>query len=205
MKVRRFEIWDSRIEIREEYKKKEANMRITVFGGSAPKPDEPAYQEAYRLGQLIGGAGHIVLTGGYIGTMEAVSKGANEAGGHVIGVTCSEIERWRSVTPNQWVMEEIRYPTIRERMFALIEDCEAAFALPGGVGTLAEIAVMWNQIQTAAIPAKPLIIIGSGWQDTIKQMFAGLPTYIAPAHTKLLSFAPDVDSAFKLFTDLVSS
>ena len=179
-------------------------MRITVFGGSAPKPNEPAYQEAYRLGQLIGSAGHTVLTGGYIGTMEAVSKGVNEAGGHVIGVTCDEIEHWRSVAPNKWVMEEVRHPTVRERMFALIEDCEAAFALPGGVGTLAEIAVTWNQIQTAAIPAKPLIVIGGGWRDTFNQMFAGLPTYIPSAHTKLLSFAQDVDSAFKLFTDLES-
>jgi uncharacterized protein (TIGR00730 family) len=180
-------------------------MRITVFGGSAPKPNEPAYQEAYRLGQLIGGAGHTVLTGGYIGTMEAVSKGANQAGGHVIGVTCDEIENWRSVASNQWVLEEIRYPTVRERMYRLIEDCEAAFALPGGVGTLAEIAVTWNQIQTAAIPTKPLVVIGEAWHDTFNQMFAGLPTYIRPAHIKLLSFSPDVDSAFELFTDLVSA
>ena len=86
----------------------------------------------------------------------------------------------------------------------LIEDCEAAFALPGGVGTLAEIAVTWNQIQTDSIPAKPLIVIGEGWRDTFTQMIAGLPTYIPSAHQDLLSFAPDVDSAFKLFTDLVS-
>ena len=70
-------------------------MRISVFGGSSPKPGDLAYEQAYYLGKLIGEAGYTVLTGGYIGTMEAVSRGAAEAGGHVIGVTCDQIENWR--------------------------------------------------------------------------------------------------------------
>ena len=111
------------------------SIRITVFGGSQPKPGEPAYEDALRLGSLIGQAGYTVLTGGYIGTMEAVSRGAAEAGGHVIGVTCDEIEAWRPVKPNPWVTEEMRFPTLHQRLFALIDNCDAALALPGGVGT----------------------------------------------------------------------
>ena len=57
-----------------------------------------------------------MLTGGYIGTMEAVSRGAAEAGGHVIGVTCEEIEAWRPVRVNAWVKEEIRRKTLMERL-----------------------------------------------------------------------------------------
>jgi uncharacterized protein (TIGR00725 family) len=64
-------------------------MKISVFGGSQPEEGSLAYQEAYQLGKLLAEAGHIVLTGGYIGTMEAVSRGASEADGHVIGVTCA--------------------------------------------------------------------------------------------------------------------
>ncbi|MBC8506792.1 MAG: LOG family protein, partial [Chloroflexi bacterium] len=109
-------------------------MRITVFGGSKPKPGEPAYDDAYYLGQLLGAQGYSVLTGGYIGTMEAVSRGAAEAGGHVIGVTCDEIESWRPVSPNRWVLEEMRFPTLKERMYALIEECDAAMTLPDGIG-----------------------------------------------------------------------
>lgn len=180
-------------------------MRISVFGGSAPKPNEPAYREAYRLGQLIGQAGHTVLTGGYIGTMEAVSQGAAEAGGHVIGVTCDEIEQWRSIGPNQWVMEEIRFPSVRERMFTLIEECDAAFALPGGVGTLAEIAVMWNQMQTSAIPARPLFLIGEGWKNTINQFSESFPSYIPPAHRRLITFSMNVETAFWLFSNMTKS
>ena len=111
-------------------------MRVTVFGGSAPKAGSEPYQQAYDLGQLIGKAGYTALTGGYIGTMEAVSRGCAEAGGHVIGVTCDEIESWRPVSPNRWVIEEMRFVTIDQRLLSLIGECDAAFALPGGVGTL---------------------------------------------------------------------
>jgi uncharacterized protein (TIGR00730 family) len=177
-------------------------MRITVFGGSTPKPNEPAYKEAYRLGQFIGEAGHTVLTGGYIGTMEAVSRGAAEAGGHVVGVTCDEIEGWRPVAPNPWIKEEIRFPTVRERLYKLIEGCDAAFALPGGVGTLAEIAVMWNQIQTHAMRPHPLILIGEGWKNMFEQWFTSNGVYIPPDHRRLVSFASDVETAFKQLIQL---
>ena len=82
-------------------------MRISVFGGSQPKESDLAYAEAMELGRLLAQHGHTVLTGGYIGVMEAVSRGAQEAGGHVIGVTCEEIEAWRPIKANAWVMEEI--------------------------------------------------------------------------------------------------
>lgn len=180
-------------------------MRVSVFGGSAPKPQEPAYQEAYKLGQLIAEAGHTVLTGGYIGTMEAVSRGAAEAGGHVIGVTCEEIESWRPVGPNPWVMEEIRLPTLRDRVEKLISDCDAAFALPGGVGTLAEIAAMWNLLQTHVITARPLILVGPGWEKTFRLLCDAHAEYIPPDHRKLIAFAPDVESAFNLLIPLIKS
>src|SRR5512143_4181559 len=111
-------------------------MRVSVFGGSQPKQGDAAYAEALELGKLLAERGHTVLTGGYIGTMEGVSRGANEAGGHVIGVTCEDIEAWRPTRANRWVIEEIRKKTLMERLHALIHESEAALALPGGPGTL---------------------------------------------------------------------
>ncbi len=174
-------------------------MKITVFGGSAPKPGTPAYQEAYTLGKLLAEHGQSVITGGYIGTMEAVSRGASEAGGHVIGVTCEEIESWRDVRPNQWVAEEWRYPTLKARLNALIEKCDAAFALPGGPGTLTEIMLMWNQLIIQALPPRPLILIGSGWQTVLDQAFyTELDDYIPESQRAHLQFASDIETAVKL-------
>ena len=179
-------------------------QRITVFGGSKPKPGEPAYLEAYQLGYLVGKAGYAVLTGGYMGTREAVSRGANEAGGHVIGATCEEIEHWRLTKANAWVHEEWCYPTLVERLNALIEHCDAALALPGGVGTMAEVSVMWNRLIIGALPPRPLVVIGPGWKATFERYFAELGGYIPEHDQKLLGFAPDIESGFKQVQQLLA-
>ncbi len=142
-------------------------MRVTVFGGSAPKPGETAYQEAQRLGELLVKAGHVVVTGGYMGVMEAASRGASESGGHVIGVTCKDIEHWRPIDPNEWVGELIQQQTLFDRLHVLIHDSDAYLALPGGPGTLVEISLVWNLLIIRKLQDKPLILIGQSWMRII--------------------------------------
>jgi uncharacterized protein (TIGR00730 family) len=173
-------------------------MNITVFGGAQPKEGEQAYTEALELGRLLAQRGHTVLTGGYIGTMEAVSRGASEAGGHVVGVTCSDIENWRKVSPNRWVKEERRYKTLNERLQALIDGCDAALVLPGGAGTLTEVSLMWNLMIVESRHRSPLILIGSGWQSTFDQFFKDFNEYTSTSQKNLLSFAEDVQTAVEM-------
>ena len=170
-------------------------MNITVFGGAQPKEGTAAYEEARELGKLLAERGHAVLTGGYMGTMEAVSRGAHEVGGHVIGVTCIDIEEWRGSSPNQWVKEERRKQTLMERLQGLIEGCDAAIALPGGAGTLAEISLMWNLMIVESLPPRPLTLIGRGWQSTFDRFFNEFETYMPIHQRELLYFAEDVKTA----------
>ncbi len=180
-------------------------MRVTVFGGSQPKQDSTAYAEAMELGKLLAQRGHTVLTGGYIGVMEAVSRGAHEAGGHVIGVTCEDIEAWRPIKANAWVMEEIRKKTLVERLHTLIHESDAALALPGGPGTLTEISLMWNLMIVESLHRRPLILIGDGWQSVFDQFFQGLDAYV-PAHQReILKFAKDAQTAVDFLESNVST
>jgi uncharacterized protein (TIGR00730 family) len=179
--------------------------RITVFGGAQPQPGELVYQEALRLGKLLAQRDFILLTGGYIGTMEAISRGAAEAGGHVIGVTCDQIEAWRPVKANRWVKEEWHYYSLQERMFALIENCDAFLALPGGVGTLAEIMLAWNLLLVKILPPRPLLLIGSGWQATIQHFLAAQGEFIPENQRQWITFVPDVDSAIQQLQELLSN
>jgi uncharacterized protein (TIGR00730 family) len=172
-------------------------MNITVFGGSQPKEGTPAYEDARELSVLLAQHGHTVLTGGYMGTMEAVSRGAHEAGGHVIGVTCSEIESWRPTRANRWVKEERKKETLLSRLQELIEACDTAIALPGGPGTLTEITLMWNLMLVRSIPRRPLVLVGRGWQSTFDQFFKELDVYIPAEQRELLYFAEDVKTAVK--------
>jgi len=176
-------------------------LNITIFGGAQPKTGDAAYAEAYELGKLLAQAGHTVLTGGYIGTMEAVSRGASEAGGHVVGVTCDDIEAWRAVKPNAWVKEERRFPTLNERLAELVRNCDAAIALPGGPGTLTEVALAWNLMIVDSIPRKPLILVGAGWRSVFERFFQEFHTYMPVNQRDLLHFAPHVQAAVELLKD----
>lgn len=172
--------------------------KISVFGGASPKPGTEAYELAYELGTLLGSAGFTLLTGGYIGTMEAASRGTNEAGGHVIGVTCEEIENWRPVEPNKWVKEEWRCKSLRERLNTLVDACDVAIALPGGVGTLLEISLVWNLLAIEAIESKPVILIGDEWRKIMETFFEALGDYVPIKTREYIAFAPDPHAAMDL-------
>jgi hypothetical protein len=176
-------------------------MNVSVFGGSQPQPGDPAYAEAVELGRLIALAGHTVLTGGYIGTMEAVSRGASEAGGHVIGVTCKAIESWRSQAANSWVAEEWRTQSLLERLEVLIGRAEACLALSGGPGTLTEVALCWNLMIIGSLPRRPLILIGDAWQTVFDQFLTTLGSYIPGSQRDLLRFSPSIASAVNLLKE----
>lgn len=176
-------------------------MNVSVFGGSQPQPGDPAYAEAVGLGRLIALAGHTVLTGGYVGTMEAVSRGAAEAGGHVIGVTCAAIERWRPVAANHWVAAEWRTQTLLARLELLIGRADASLALAGGPGTLTEIALCWNLMIIGSLPRRPLILIGDAWQTVFDQFLTALGSYIPGQQRGLLTFAPSTASAVNLLRE----
>src|SRR5437660_10529681 len=80
-------------------------VRVTVFGSAQLHGDHHAYKEAARLGRALAELGHVIVSGGYGGLMEAVSRGAHEVGGSVVGVT---VQPWAGrLVPNPYLSEEI--------------------------------------------------------------------------------------------------
>jgi uncharacterized protein (TIGR00730 family) len=141
---------------------------VTLFGSSLPGEHSAAYAEARRLGGLLAERGLVVCNGGYSGLMEATSRGAREAGGHTIGVTCSI---WPS-PPNRWVAEEVRTSSFSERIMTLIERGDAYIVLPGGTGTLAELALTWEMMNKSTLSKtvggrKPLLVMEPYWRPVI--------------------------------------
>ena len=117
---------------------------------------------------MLAEGGFAVCNGGYGGLMEASARGAREAGGHTIGVTCCVWER----SANPWIAQEVRTSSFSERIMTLISLGDAYVALPGGTGTLAELALAWEMMNKSILSAtvggrKPLLIVGSYWQPVI--------------------------------------
>ncbi len=149
---------------------------VAVFGSSLVMPGEAAYAEAETCGRLLAESGYTVATGGYGGSMEAASRGAALAGGHVIGVTAPTVFSDRG-GPNRWVAEEQPASSLTERIHRLAGGSDAAIALPGSLGTFAELTVFWYAAYTASlhdIPAPPIITIGAKWASLVGQLAEAL-------------------------------
>jgi hypothetical protein len=141
---------------------------ITIFGSSLPGEASHAYAEARQLGKLLAEAGFAICNGGYKGLMEASARGAREVGGHTIGVTC---EIWPSKA-NPWIVEEVRTKSFSERLMTLLERGDAYVVLPGGTGTLAELALAWEMMNKGSLSgtvggSKLLLVMSPYWQPVI--------------------------------------
>ena len=166
---------------------------ISVFGSSAPRPGDETYDLARAVGRLLAEAGFAVATGGYAGTMEAVSRGAAEAGGHVIGVGAQRIEQFRPGGLNEWVVEEVQYETLQERVLHLVRNNDGMIVLPGGIGTLSELALAWSFLQVGEIDARPLVLLGEIWQETMDAFIRS--EFVREPHADLLYYASDPEEA----------
>ncbi len=152
-----------------------------------PHPGSADDEAARDLGRRLAEAGFAVQTGGYAGIMEAVSRGANEAGGHVVGVTCATFEAANPTKPNAWVKEVVPQPNLPARVLYLVTACDGAIVMPGGVGTLSELALAWSLVQVSEVPPKPIILVGGLWQRTLAAFVDR--AYIYPQHAALLTLA----------------
>jgi hypothetical protein len=133
---------------------------ITVFGSRHAREGDRDYVEALELGHMLALAGYDVMSGGYAGTMEAVSRGTKDAGGRTRGITMSIFD---PAPANQWVDDEEKVLNFFIRLEKLIYDADAYIVLRGGIGTLTEVGLTWSLLQTKQIPPKPLVFIGEAW------------------------------------------
>ena len=134
---------------------------ITIFGTARARPGDDAYNMAYKTGKLLARAGFTIANGGYGGTMFAAAKGAAEAGGQIIGVTCSA---FKASTANEYISREIVTDSLEERLDTLMKLARAYIVLPGGTGTLLELAKVW-ELKNKGFPDtdKTIILVGGFW------------------------------------------
>jgi uncharacterized protein (TIGR00725 family) len=139
------------------------------------------------MGRLLAEAGFAVATGGYEGTMAAISQGAAGAGGHVVGVGCQRIERYRGAILNPYVAEAVQYETLTDRLLHLVGQNQGIVVMPGGIGTLSELALSWSLLQVGEIEPRPLVLLGELWQQTLEAFFES--EWLEGRDRSLLSFA----------------
>ena len=154
---------------------------VTVFGSNDPLAGEGAYELARHVGGELARLGFVVANGGYGGTMEASARGAKEADGRTIGVTC----RIWSSKPNRFIDDVIVADDYYQRVQALVDLGVGGYvALPGGTGTLVELAVAWELMCKGQFADRPLVCVGDFWQPVIDRVSSQ-----RPAHRRFVAIA----------------
>lgn len=166
---------------------------IAVFGSSTVKPGSAAYELAYAAGREIARAGAGVMTGGYHGTMEAVSRGAHEQGGHVVGVTVELFERRGPV--NAFVKERVHTPDIYERLRHLLDRATGFIVLPGSIGTLNELFLTWTLVSVGGRRREPIVLLGEHWAGFVEALRH--PDMVVPALFEYVEVATDPADAVR--------
>jgi uncharacterized protein (TIGR00730 family) len=142
------------------------NKVISIFGTGKAKEGDFIYKIAEETGRVLAQAGFSIANGGYGGTMVAAAKGASQASGEIIGVTC---KAFKKSSPNRYITREISTNSLDKRLDTLIRLGQAYIVLPGGTGTLLELAKVWELKNKGFLEKKkPIILIGKFWNPLIE-------------------------------------
>jgi uncharacterized protein (TIGR00730 family) len=168
---------------------------VSVFGSARTRPDHPEYQTARDLGAALARAGFAVITGGGPGAMEAVNRGASEAGGISVGLG---IELPFEQSLNEWVDVGINFRYFFARKTMFVKYAQAFVIMPGGFGTLDEMFEALTLVQTQKVTRFPVILFGTAyWQGLVDWMRQSLLTggKINEPDLDLMYLTDDVDDA----------
>ena len=178
----------------------EVGPAVTVFGSARSKPDDPYYKAGEQLGAALANRGFAVITGGGPGIMEAVNKGAHEAGGLSVGCNI-ELPHEQSLNPYVDLGVEFRYFFVRKNMF--VKYARGFVIFPGGFGTLDELFESLTLAQTGKIEHFPIVLFGSTyWQGLLDWMKEHVLAWhaIAPEDLQLMSLTDDPEEAAEMAT-----
>lgn len=172
---------------------------VTFFGSGRLAEDSPYYQEAYKLGKMLGQAGYTVITGGGPGIMEAANRGAYEAGAESVGLNIQLPYEQRT---NPYVKKGIGFHYFFTRKFMLSASAQAYVFFPGGFGTVDEMTELVTLQQTKKMEKVPIILIGKKfWQpflDWIAKTVYGEIEAIDKEDLKIYTLINTAEEAFKI-------
>ncbi|MEK7766323.1 MAG: LOG family protein [bacterium] len=167
---------------------------VTVFCASKITPGGPLARQAYRLGAALARAGFTVCNGGYGGAMAESARGAKAAGGATIGIT---VDQW-GLKANRWIDRQIHARSILDRLVRLMEMGDGYAVLPGGSGTLLELAAVWEYQNKKLLPPKPIILVGNFWLPLVREARRAFRRVGQSGAASLISVAPTPEAAVAL-------
>lgn len=141
---------------------------VSIFGSARTLPDNPHYKLTVEIARALSDAGFSVVSGGGPGIMEAANKGAFEGRSPSIGLNIM-LPHEQVGNPYQDIKLTFRHFFSRKVMF--VKYASAYVVLPGGFGTLDELAEILTLVQTGKTRKIPIILVHRPFWEGLLEWF----------------------------------
>lgn len=147
---------------------KRSEFRVTIFGSARIPRDHWVYAAVRDLARELSLMGCAIVTGGGPGLMEAANEGAAQAGsadrGSSVGIRV-HLPFEQEINP--FVDQTFAHRTFFSRLHHFVLVSDAFVVVPGGIGTVLELSMIWQLVQVRNLQSTPLILIGRMWADFV--------------------------------------
>lgn len=141
---------------------------VSIFGSARFSPDNPWYEASEEVSRLLSDSGFAVVSGGGPGVMEAANKGAFSGKSASVGLNI-KLPHEQSGNAYQDISLNFKYFFARKVMF--VKYASAYVVMPGGFGTLDEMAEILTLVQTGKSKRIPIILFGTSFWTGLLEWF----------------------------------
>jgi uncharacterized protein (TIGR00730 family) len=164
-----FGLWDVVNNLTRLRPSKQDRYRVTIFGSARAKSGSHAYDEVKRLAAALTEMGCDIITGGGPGLMQAANEGAAAANApdrdRSVGIRV-DLPFEQQVNP--FVLQAFEHKTFFTRLHHFVLASDAFVVVPGGIGTVLELMMVWQLLQVRHLRGTPLILVGHMWADLVR-------------------------------------
>jgi uncharacterized protein (TIGR00730 family) len=140
--------------------------RVAMFGSARAKPGSFPYEEVKRAAAAFTAMGCDIVTGGGPGLMQAANEGAASVGApnRSMGIRVDLPFEQHS---NPFVEQLFEHKTFFTRLQHFVIASDAFVVVPGGIGTVLEMLMIWQLLQVRHVQGVPLILVGRMWRGLV--------------------------------------
>lgn len=201
-------LWDVVSELTRLRPTRRERYRVAIFGSARAKPGTFVYEEVKRVAAAFSEMGCDIVTGGGPGLMQAANEGA-ALGGRGASSTGIRVELPFEQEVNPFVAQAFEHKTFFSRLHHFVLASDAFVVVPGGIGTVLEMMMIWQLLQVRHMDDVPLVLVGKMWTGLVewagKSMLDPRLNLANPEDLRIPQCVDDADQAIALVRTLHAS
>lgn len=199
-----YHLWETINDLEQIQPDRVDHFRVSIFGSSRIRTGDPIYDEVKKLSYELAHLGVDIVTGGGPGLMEAANAGAVE--GQIDSRSRSfglPIHLPTEEAANPFVDRIFKHRTFFSRLHHFVRLSSAFIVMPGGIGTMLELFMIWQLLQVKHMKQHPLILVGNMWGGLTEWMHETMVNraLVSPPDMDIVRVVPSADAAIPIIAE----